>query len=619
MTTTLSTPPIDVSLHAAPRATQAKSISTGWLKEKRSALPILVAVAVVVLLGAVGWAATMRNRSPGTGGDGLTAAVEPKTFNVVLKEKGELKAAKSTDIKCEVEGRSTIISLIPEGTAVKEGELLVVLASDQIENRIREEELKESNAITLYEAAKTELDIQRDRNASDIRKAELQIELKRLDLDKYQKGDWEQRLKDAHVAIDQARISLERREQDYKASKELFAKNYTTQTEYQEAEFNFKKAGWELEKANMSLDVLNRYTHVADLKQRESDLEEATREAERVRKNADAEETKKLRDAEGKGQALALTQDQLAKFRTQKEKCRISAPTQGFVVYFSGFGGRRGMSEEQQIKEGAEVFERQVLMQLPDTSSMMVVVRVHEAKTDKLHVDQPVSVTIEGIPGKVFSGRVRKIATVADSQNSWLNPDLKEYETEILLDSTDIPLKPGVTAHAEILVETVEEKLAVPVQTIYAKNGKRYVFRRNGDQVEPVAVNVGSIGAEWAEVSAGVEKGERVLLAFGDDYRRMIPDAAPGERPEGGAPRRGSGPRGQRGGPARRSSAAPTVSPDAKLSGTDKPGSKPKATADEKPASKSAESSEAKPAPVEVPGSKAKTDKAGGSSVGKAP
>ena len=115
--------------------------------------------------------------------------VAPRSFNVVLKEKGELKAAKSTDINCEVEGRSTIITLIPEGTAVKEGDLLVELASDQIEDRIRQEELKEANAITAFESAQTELEIQRDRNESDIRKAELDIELKRLELEKYQKGD----------------------------------------------------------------------------------------------------------------------------------------------------------------------------------------------------------------------------------------------------------------------------------------------------------------------------------------------------------------------------------------------------------------------------------------------
>ncbi len=622
MTTSLSAPPLDPAIQPSRRPSSVETSSTGWQKEKRSPLRLYLVLASVLVVAAVGWKAISGARLSETSNVAMTAAVETRSFNVVLKEKGELKAAKSTDVKCEVEGRSTIISLIPEGTAVKEGDLLVVLASDQIENRIREEELKEANAITAFQAAKAELDIQRDKNASDIRKAELQIELRRLELDKYQKGEWEQKLKDAQVAIDQAKISLERREQDYLASKELFAKNYTTQTEYEEAEFNFKRAGWELDKANMALDVLKTYTHVADLKQRQSDLEEAIKEAERSGKNADAEETKKLRDVEGKEKELDLIQDQLAKFRAQKEKCRIYAPTQGFVVYYNGGGGRWMMSNDQQIKEGAEVIERQVLMQLPDTSSMMVVVRIHEAKTDKLSLNQPVTVTVEGIPGRVFTGHVRKIAALADSQSSWLNPDLKEYETEILLDPTDAPLKPGVTAHTEILVQNVEEKLAIPVQAIYAKGGQRYVFRQKGDRAEPVPVEVGAIGAEWAEVASGIAGGDRLLLAFGDEYRRMIPDS--GQDEGSGAPgmHRRSGPRGPRGGgSARQSSASPVATPasSSEFKATEEKTSDSQAgekTA-EQPASSSTETSTATPGGAVI--KPLQTAPAKGYSVGKAP
>ena len=389
--------------------------------------------------------------------------VTPRTFSVVLKEKGELKAAKSTDIICEVEGRSTIITLIPEGTAVKEGDLLVELASDEIEDRIAQEELKESNAITAFEAAGTELEIQRDKNASDIRKAELEIELNRLELEKYEKGDWEQMRKEHEIAIEQAGINLERRTEDFNAAKDLRARDFITQTQFREDDFNFKRAEWELEKAKKALEVLRAYTHVAAMRKRESDLDEAIKECARVKKNADAEELKKVRALEGKKKELELIQDQLAKFRRQREKCRITAPTQGFVVYFTG-GGRHFMSGDNQVKEGGTVHERQVLLSLPDTAKMLVVVRVHEAKTDKLRLGQAAAVTVEGLPGHQFTGNVAKIAVVADTQNRWLNPDLKEYETEITLDPTDVPLKPGVTAHVEILVESVEDILAVPVQ-----------------------------------------------------------------------------------------------------------------------------------------------------------
>lgn len=498
---------------------------------------MLVAVVLAIAATAVvafGWIL------PGRGAGAATISEYPvskRSFNVVLKEKGELKAAKSTDIKSEVEGRCTIISLIPEGTAVKEGDLLVELASDKIDERIQQEELKETNSLTSYESAKTELEIQQDKNRSDIRKAELEIELKQLALDRYKKGDWAQQLRDAEIAIEQATIRLERATEDYNASFELKEKKYITLTQFEEDEFEWKKAQWDLDKAKQALEVLNTYTHIVDMRTHESNLDEAIKEADRVKKSASAEENKKQRNLEGAEKELALTREQLSKLRSQKQKTRIVAPTQGFVVYgdaSSGGGGRGWMSSEGQIKEGAEVYERQVLMQLPDTTEMMVVVRIHEAKTDKLQMGQAVNIDVEGFPGRQFTGKVSKIAVVADSQNRWLNPDLKEYETEIRLDPSDAVLKPGVTAYAEIMVGNVEDSLAIPLPSIYSKGGKRYVAIRNGKEVKPVEVKTGAVSTEWAAINEGLNEGDKILLAFSDDFKRMIPDAPGGGR--GGAP-----------------------------------------------------------------------------------
>ncbi len=487
---------------------------------------LFLAVCLIGVVGAVTWALWAWTQNARAVADVSKFTVVPRGFNVVLQEKGELKAARSTDINCEVEGRSTIITLIPEGTAVKEGDLLVELASDEIEDRIRQEELKEANAITAFESAQTELEIQRDQNASDIRKAELEIELKRLELEKYQKGEWEQMLKEHEIAIEQAEINLRRRKEDFAAAEELKAKDFITETEYEEDEFNKIRAEWDLEKAEKAIEVLREYTHVAAQRKREADLDEATKECARVKKNAEAEELKKLRAVEGKKKELDLIQDQLAKLRAQKEKTRITAPTQGFVVYFGG-AGRRFFMAEDQIKVGGTVHERQTILSLPDTSEMLVVLRVHEAKTDKLRLGQPAKITVEGLPGHEFTGKVTKIGVVADTQNRWLNPDLKEYETEVAMDPADVPLKPGVTAHVEILVETVENSLAVPVQSVYAKAGRRYVFGEEGGETIPVEVKLGAIGTEWAEIIEGLSSGERILMAFSDEQKRLIPDVGP--------------------------------------------------------------------------------------------
>lgn len=530
MTTSVSSPPTGSQALTA----DAVADETYPSRAKGGRLKLWMAILVLtpILVGGLAWAVVSWGHAAEDLAGVYKFTVVPRSFTVVLTEKGELQAANSTNIVCEVEGRSTIISLIPEGTSVTEGDLLVELASDQIEDRIRQEELKETNAIMAYEAAKAELDIQRDKNASDIRKSELRIELNQLALDKYEKGDWLQTLKDANIEIERASIALERRTEDYAAARELLAKDFITNTEYEEDEFNFKKAGWDLDKAGKALEVLEKYTHVADLRQRQSDLEEAKKESERIKKKAQAEETKKTQALESKKKELDLVQDQLAKFRNQKKKCRIYAPTQGFVVYYSR-GGRHFMSSDAQIREGASVHERQVLLTLPDTSEMIVLVRVHEAKTDKLRLGQRASIHVEGMPARQFTGTVTKIAVVADSQNRWLNPDLKEYETKITLDPSDAPLKPGVTAHVEILVETVTDKLAVPVQAIYTKGRLRYVFSHTGREINPVTVQLGAIGTEWAEIQEGLSGGEQLLLAFSDEHKRMIPDLPVGETAQG--------------------------------------------------------------------------------------
>lgn len=533
MTTLTSTSSAAEPLHARS--------GTSTMARSKNALRRVVAVLLLLAVATGGWV-TLSSLRAGPEGDVSMFTVGPRRFSVMLKEKGELKAAISTDVMCEVEGRSTIISLVEEGTPVKKGDLLVELASDQIEDRIQQEELKAANAVAAFEAATTELEIRRDRNKSDIRQAELRIELTKLELEKYEKGDWTQRLKDAEIAIKEALITRDRRIEDYEAAIELRKRNFITKTEFEEAKFASEKAVWDLEKAQHARRVLEQYTHVSDRRLRESDVEEAIQEAGRVAKNADAEEAKQIATVEGKRKELELIQDQLTKLRRQNEQCRIYAPTQGFVVYFSG-GGRHFSSSESQIREGASVHERQVILSLPDTSEMLVVVRIHESKTSKLSMGQKVRVTVEGLPGQQFDGTVTKIAALADTQNRWLNPDLKEYETEITMAPTDAVLKPGVTAFVEILVDEVEARAAVPVQAIYTKGSQRFVFHQSGGEASYSPVELGAIGMEWAEITSGVNSGDQVLLAFDDNYKRLVPEVER-TRPSGYGDHRGPMPDG---------------------------------------------------------------------------
>ncbi|HOA74007.1 MAG TPA: efflux RND transporter periplasmic adaptor subunit [Phycisphaerae bacterium] len=446
--------------------------------------------------------------------------VARRSFPVILKERGELKPNNSIDIRSELEGRSTIIYLIPEGSRVKEGELLIELASDEIDNSIRDNESKEANALAAYEAAVKTREIQRDENASKVRKAELQLLLARLAQEKYVQGELKELEQDATLAVDKAQMVLDREQQDYKDAQELFSEGFITRVELKDAEFNAYAAKLDLDKAKLALEVLKKYTIPMALKEKESDVREAEKELEREKKAAEAAEAKATAEVEAAKRDLDIVRDKLAKLRDQKKKSKILAPAEGLVVYAREHGWR----SENTIDTGVQVHERQLLLQLPDTSQMKVECRVHEAQIERLAVGMPARVTIEGFDGRVFTGKVSRIAVMADSQNYWLNPNLREYKTDILLDGTYTELKPNTTARVEIQVAQLEQVLAVPVQAVFAQGGRFYVFLDEGGKVRPVAVEPGLASTDYVEIKSGLSEGQVIRLAITDEMKLLLPD-----------------------------------------------------------------------------------------------
>jgi len=527
----------------------------GLLRRRPMKLHVRLGLAGLVVLAALAYAALRTWWPAASTGDPTVFVVQRRSFSVDLPQKGELQAAQSVDVRCEVEGRSTIIWLIDEGAQVQKDDLLVELASNEIDERIKSEEINFANAEMNHLTAQTDYEIQLDQNASDIRKAELALENAKTELSKYEEGDWVQQETDARIAVQRAEKELSQASDRFTDSKELHEQGFITKREYESDEFALFVAEKELEQARLAEEILHKYTYKQALRQKQSDVEEAEKELERVRKGATAKEAQKNQTVESRAAEVAIARDRLAKYKRQKENARIVAPAPGLVVYYAE-AHRWGDGDE--IKEGAEVRERQTLITLPDTSRMKVIVRIHEAAATRITKDLPASVQIEGYPGRVFTGTVTKVAELADSQNRWLNPDLKEYETEITLDEVDPGLKPGVTARARIHIADVTNALAVPVQAVFSKGGSHFVFRDKRGGAEPVSVKLGASSEEYVEVLAGVKEGERILLAASEDLKRKIPSreeqpnnglsseapavahqpevAAPAAQPEGPAP-----------------------------------------------------------------------------------
>jgi len=499
---------------------------TSWLSEAATAgapkvrsrvmVVSVVVFAAFAVIFTVSW--LFRSARPNEGIQ--LFVVERRSFPVTLEEKGELEAANSIDIRCELEGRSTLIYLIDEGAHVQKGDLLVELASDEIDEQLRDIEIKVAMAQAAHEAAVKEHEILLSENASKIRKAELALEMAQLALKRYQEGEKVELKQDADLALEKAKSVLKRAQDYRKDSEELYKQGYITQIELENDRFAQYEGEIELKKATLALEVLEKYTFPMDLREKQSEVDEASKELERTKKSATASEAKSGADVSAKKSELALIREKLDKFQDQKSKAKIHAPADGLVVYAREGSWHR---TEKIIEEGSQVFERQSLIELPDTSSMKVLIRVHETQIEHLNIGAPAVVEIEGHSGRQFKGKVSKIAVLADSQNRWLNPNLKEYQTEVLLDGEFADLKPGATARVEVQMAQLNDVLTVPVQSVFVRNGLYYVFVDGGGDLEPVEVEVGLSSPEYVEIKSGLSEGQQIRLAVTKDEQLLLP------------------------------------------------------------------------------------------------
>jgi len=458
--------------------------------------------------------------------------VRPVDLSISLTEDGELKPKKSVEVKCELEGQSTILWVVSESTRVKAGDLLVELASDAIKERLDTEEIALRQLESAFEAAEQSLKITRNENESQIKRCEVALELAKLELERYLRGDFARSLATAEMNIKQTQMDISRKEDELEKNRELAERGFVTKSKLDLLAFELEKARMTLDQNLLQMEILVKYEGPKNETQKRSDIAQATDELARERQRAESRERQAVAKVEEQRALLTMRRARVERLREQYQKCKIYAPVDGVVQYPSEesgwrFGGNR-------IAAGEKVYEGQTLIVLPDTAQMVVSTRIHEADRHKLREGLPCLVKVPAVPGRTFTGHVERIAQFADTANRWLNPELKEHSTEILLDQTDAPLSPGDSAEIRILIEERTGVLAVPVQCVYSRGSRNFVFVRRPGGPQHVEIGIGPANESMTEVTGGLAAGDEVLMHVNDELIAALP--APVIEPQAAEP-----------------------------------------------------------------------------------
>lgn len=434
----------------------------------------------------------------------------PLTISVL--QSGTIKAKDQIIIKNEVEGRTSIIYLIEEGTRVKAGDLLVELDASSLLDAKIDQEIRVQNAEASFINAKENLEVVRNQAESDKDAALLTLEFAREDLKQYKEGEYPNQLRDAEARIKLAEEELERAQDTLAWSQKLWEEKYISENELKADQLAVTRRRLDLDLAISSRDLLQNFTYLRRVKQLESDIRQAEMAYERTVRKANASVVQAEAELKARQAEYNQQKDRLAKLEDQLKKTKLYAPADGLVIYATSAqrGGFRGSQEP--LMEGQEVRERQELIYLPLGYSSIAEVTVHESSLKKVSPGLPVAITVDALPGRRFVGRVDFIAPLPDAQSMWMNPDLKVYNTQIVIEGEEPTLRTGMSCKAEIIVAHYEDALYVPVQSVIQVKGEPTVYVVNGTTIQPRVVQVGLDNNRMIHILGGLKEGEKVLL-----------------------------------------------------------------------------------------------------------
>ena len=397
----------------------------------------------------------------------LTHTMALGSLSVTVTENGAVESSNNKEIKCLVQGGSTVLWVIETGTLVKSGDELVRLDQSKIEDKILQQRIVYETALANKITAE-----------SDVAVAEISIT-------EYLEGSYKESRSLVEKEIFEAEQLLRKTELSYDSAIRLAAKGVLKSLQLEGEKFSVDSAKKDLELKKTKLESLERYIKEKMMQQLRSTLRAAQA---------------KLASFEA---SLELEKTRLDREKQQLVNCVIRADTDGMVI----FPSMAAWKDTPDITEGAVVREQQTLLVIPDVSKMQVKVGIHESKVDRLKVGMPAKVQLQDL---VLEGEVSEIAEVTRPAGWWTG-NLVKYDTKIAI-KPHPGLKPGMSAVVDVVLSTHENVLTIPVASIVESKDGFTCWVETLQGVQQRVLQLGDTNDEFSVVQDGLAEGDQIIL-----------------------------------------------------------------------------------------------------------
>jgi multidrug resistance efflux pump len=206
-----------------------------------------------------------------------------------------------------------------------------------------------------------------------------------------------------------------------------------------------------------------------------------------------------------------------SKLREALTATNITAPEDGMVIYARTRWNRK-------IRIGDEVGPwRPVIATLPDLSVLISETYIEEIDVAKISLYDSVTVTVDALPGKVFTGKISSIANIGQELRGH---NAKVFFVTIELDKNNSNLLPGMTSSNHITIEKTADQITIPRKCLFSEKGTQFVYLKEEGKIQKKKVKTGQENDEAVVITEGLGEKDRILLMppeNADEIKFMLP------------------------------------------------------------------------------------------------
>ncbi len=205
--------------------------------------------------------------------------------------------------------------------------------------------------------------------------------------------------------------------------------------------------------------------------------------------------------------------DKIKTVQAQLEKTILRAPFAGTVAEINGEVGEYTTPSPVGVTTLPAV-------DLTDTSCLYIKAPIDEVEAPRIRLGMKTRIRIDAFPGKVFSGRVQRIAPYVLA----LEKQARTVDVEVSFDkdAVGVQLLPGYSADVEIIVASRENTLRIPTEAVIDGN-KVLVYDKASGRLKRRDIKTGLSNWRFTEVLQGLRAGELVVVSV--DRKGVRPGA----------------------------------------------------------------------------------------------